>query len=124
MKKKIFCIFACTLLIPIFAVPTMATDISIVIEQPNTIFIPIPRYIEGEKPILEANYHVDILPPELETVSYNDDLLSLIEPLDENMYLGYLENITAFGPRVTTTQGCVETMACCNPGGQQCECCP
>jgi hypothetical protein len=108
MKNKILCILAFTLLISIFAVPSMATEISIIIEQPNSDFIPIPGHIEGEIPILKAKYKVDILPPELETVSYNDDLLSLIEPLDENMYLGYLENITAFGPRVTTTQGCVD----------------
>jgi len=108
MKKKILCIIICTLIISILAVPTMATDISNLIEKQKTDFIPIPGYIEGEKPILKANYQVHSLQPELESVSYNDDLLSLIEPLDEDMYLGYLENITSFGPRVTTTQGCVD----------------
>jgi len=108
MKKKILYILICTLLISILAVPTIATNVSIDIEQPITYFIPLPGQIEGDKPILKANYHVEIFPPELGVATYNDDLLSLIEPLDENMYLGFLENITSFGPRVTTTQGCVD----------------
>jgi hypothetical protein len=86
----------------------MATEIICERDQPITDFIPFPGHIKGDKPILEANYHIDILQPELDVVTYNEDLLSLIQPLDENMYLGFLENITAFGPRVTTTQGCVD----------------
>lgn len=39
-------------------------------------------------------------------VSANDFIVDVIEQMDESMYLGYLENITAFGPRVTGTSAC------------------
>jgi len=70
----------------------------------NNMFI--YRWTEGDEPFLDATYHIDINPPELKTVSYNEDILSLIQQLDEEMYLGYLENLTAFGPRVTGTTEC------------------
>jgi hypothetical protein len=38
--------------------------------------------------------------------SNNELILSLIGKIDENIYLGYLENLTSFGPRVTSTQEC------------------
>ena len=38
--------------------------------------------------------------------SNNDLILSMIENINEKIYLGYLENLTAFGPRVTTSQAC------------------
>ena len=36
----------------------------------------------------------------------NDLIISLIQKINENIYLGYLENLTSFGPRLTTTQAC------------------
>jgi hypothetical protein len=40
--------------------------------------------------------------------SKGTDLSDLIEQLDEPMVLGYLENLTSIGPRVTGTQSCEE----------------
>ncbi len=36
----------------------------------------------------------------------NDNIISMIQQLDEAMVLGYLENLTAFGPRVTSSPDC------------------
>jgi len=36
----------------------------------------------------------------------NEIIFSLIEKIDIKTYLGYLENLTSFGPRVTSTQEC------------------
>jgi len=36
----------------------------------------------------------------------NDIIISLINKINENIYLGYLENLTSFDPRVTTSQAC------------------
>ena len=38
--------------------------------------------------------------------SFDEKVVSLIQKLDENIYLSYLENLTSFGPKVTSTQGC------------------
>jgi len=40
------------------------------------------------------------------TSSLTELVVSLIQQIDENIYLGYLENLTSFGPRVTTSQAC------------------
>jgi hypothetical protein len=40
--------------------------------------------------------------------SYDEDLVTLINQLTEPMFLGYLENLTAFEHRVTTTPNCIE----------------
>ena len=40
---------------------------------------------------------------------YDEDIVSLIQQLDETMYLSYLEDITAFGPRVTGSAACYNT---------------
>lgn len=57
-------------------------------------------FIGGFSDTINSYHH------ELEPVSLDDNIISLIEQLDENIYLGYLENLTDFGPRVTTTQEC------------------
>jgi len=36
----------------------------------------------------------------------NDEIIDIIQNIDEPLYLSYLENITAFGPRVTGTPSC------------------
>ncbi len=38
----------------------------------------------------------------------NEFIIEFIQQMNETMYLGYLENITAFGPRVTGTSACHE----------------
>ena len=43
---------------------------------------------------------------ELEPIYLDDNIITLITQLNENIYLGYLENLTSFGPRVTATPAC------------------
>ena len=38
--------------------------------------------------------------------SVDTDIIDMIQQLNKTMYLGYLENLTAFGPRVTGTSEC------------------
>jgi hypothetical protein len=40
--------------------------------------------------------------------SYNLNIAAMIDELDTPMVLGYIENLTAFGPRVTATSACDE----------------
>ena len=39
-------------------------------------------------------------------ISYNDNIISMIQQLNETMVLRYIENLTAFGPRVTSSPEC------------------
>jgi hypothetical protein len=44
--------------------------------------------------------------PEKTATTMSDIVISLLEQVDETIYLRYLENLTAFGPRVTGTDAC------------------
>jgi len=45
--------------------------------------------------------------PEKTAATIDDVVISMIEQVDESIYLGYLENLTGFGPRVTGTSSCI-----------------
>ena len=99
MKRQTICILVCTLLITMIATPIMGIPI-------NSTNTPYPGCIDVEDFILKETYSVQITTPLETTVSYNEDLVALFQQLDEDIYLGYLENLTAFGPRVTGTSEC------------------
>lgn len=40
------------------------------------------------------------------TVSFNEDIVELIEQINETMVNSYIENLISFGPRVTATKSC------------------
>jgi hypothetical protein len=42
------------------------------------------------------------------SLSVDNNIISMIQELDESLYLGYLENLTDIGPRVTGTDNCLE----------------
>jgi len=44
--------------------------------------------------------------PEKTVVTMNDIIISILEQIDDTTYLGYLENLTSFGPRVTGSDAC------------------
>jgi hypothetical protein len=109
MNKKIISILICIVLFSTVAVPTIGIEISIdankTLKQTNN-FKPNSGCLEGVKPTLIADYQVIIEQPERKTVTYNYDLIDLVQQLDEEIYLGYLENLTDFGPRVTGEPAC------------------
>ena len=107
MKKKIICIIINILIITVLANSVVVSDSLIDIKNVKSNLYHIPSWTEGDEPLLIADYYINIDPPELEPVSYNDDLIYLFQQLDEELYLMYLENLTAFGPRVTGTEECV-----------------
>jgi hypothetical protein len=43
------------------------------------------------------------------TITYDDNVIELIQQLDETLYLEYLEGLISFGPRVTGTQECADS---------------
>jgi hypothetical protein len=76
MKKKIIGIFVCMLMI---------TSVTV---------------IGGYQVEYKDNQSSDLLQ------KGDKDIIDMIQQLDETMYLGYLENLTAFGPHVTGTIEC------------------
>jgi len=41
--------------------------------------------------------------------SLNDLVVTIIQQINEKSYIGYLENLTSFGPRLTTTEACEDS---------------
>jgi len=68
----------------------------------------IPGCLKNGKLDLISNYTLPSIPYQFEqlTSDYNIDIVSLIQLVNEDVYLGYLEELVAFGPRVTTSQEC------------------
>lgn len=72
---------------------------------------PTPGYVDNVED-LDFEVNKEVIKrnnPKLFSPSFlNYDVVELIEQLDEDMMLGYLENLTAFGPRVTGQPACEE----------------
>jgi len=90
LKRKITSIFVILLLIPIFT--SMSSGVPI-------------------KPLNEENsynsvYYQQLFFSNSPSNPIYDGIVELIQQLNETMYLGYLENITSFGPRYTGTPAC------------------
>ena len=72
------------------------------------VALPLPGCIEGNEPIFKVETELlwRVEQPELVDINYNEDIANLIQSLDEEVYLEYLEDLVAFGPRVTQTEEC------------------
>jgi len=91
---KIIGICFCTFLITITLPTADSVDIIKINEQNASALVNDDQY-----PIFQNNVILE---------STNDFIIDVIEQMNESMYLGYLANITAFGPRVTGTSACQE----------------
>ncbi|UCD13324.1 MAG: M28 family peptidase [Thermoplasmatales archaeon] len=92
MKNKIVGICVCGLLMTIALPFTSAVNVDDAIESNPRVSLDYDFY-----PIFQNDVTFE---------TTNDFIIEVIEQLDETMYLGYLENITAFGPRVTGSSAC------------------
>ncbi len=112
MKKKIIGLIICIIL---FSVIVPASGIAINIDEKNKIFrnysyqdypgcmpTSYPEFKTQKIPQLEFA-HNEIFSP-----TFDINITDLIRQINESMILGYLENLTDFGPRVTGTSECYE----------------
>jgi len=44
--------------------------------------------------------------PAINTIQVSNDLTNIVKEIDKNMVLGFIENLTSFGPRVTGSESC------------------
>ena len=72
--------------------------------------LPIPGDMNENELDLIGEYPTrPIVPYETSTVNFNNNIASLIQQVDEELYLDYLEGLVAFGPRVTGSQECYDS---------------
>ena len=116
MKKLFVGIIIITLLVSLSLPVTGFTagpeqKLKTIINQPiDPKFYPLPGFISPDHPgfkLQEAA--VKNLPHhQIEIQSMSDTVIEIIEQMDEDLILGYLEDLVAFGPRVTGEQACLD----------------
>ena len=92
MNKKIIGIVFISLLISIFTHVVSG--------------IPLSPVDEENYSLIDFNNVYHLFNPYRSSNNFDDLVVEIIQQLDETIYLGYLENITSFGPRVTGTSAC------------------
>lgn len=99
-KIGVVVILTCFLLLPGYSfaetVPNSALD------EPHT-----PAYITSKEELKQVTVvprdsHFSLIPPQ----SLDVDIVELLEQLNESLILGYLEDLTSFGPRLSGTEAC------------------
>jgi Peptidase family M28 len=99
-KAFVVIVTFCLLLIPGYALAGM----------PNISMDPTPHkpaYLQSKSDlvdvqVLQRSSPMNPVPP----TTMNLDITELIQQVDESLILGYLENLTSFGPRLTGTPAC------------------
>lgn len=107
MRDRTLVVILCIMLI----VPVASAVSSIEIKANIRIPIkepPKPGHMRGDEYELQAEYQdiININSPEIDSVTYDGGVANLIETLDEDLYLSYLEGLVEYGPRVTGTEEC------------------
>jgi len=110
-KRKVVCLIMCMLMIvtvfPVVGVPIQTEETKILNDTQPRNQPPAPGY--APNPLADTAMDIPLIRehPEKTAVTMDDTVISMIEQVDESIYLGYLENLTGFGPRVTETSSCI-----------------
>jgi hypothetical protein len=68
---------------------------------------PKPAFVESKEDLVDVQVINRPTPSHpMSPTTTNVNIVELIQQLNESLLLGYLENLTAFGPRVTGTESC------------------
>ena len=109
MKKKIIYIFLSILFI-FYVVPTSGMFIydNVYNFEKELNEPPLPGCMDNDEilPFNENYPQLELVNPPKFQKNSNENIISLIQQLNETLYLYYLENLVSFGPRVTTSQAC------------------
>ncbi len=67
---------------------------------------PMPAYIESQEDLVDVPViQSQSLSHPMSPTTTNVNIVDLLQQLNETLLLGYLENLTSYGPRVTGTEG-------------------
>lgn len=108
MRKIIRIVSLCVVII-LFSMSALCLQSHTTHAANNVIWPKIPGNMNGNQPIFDVGYRepLSASPPEIPYASFDVNITDLITQIDESMILGYLQNLTGFGPRVTGETGCV-----------------
>jgi hypothetical protein len=111
MNRKIIGLIFCTILISTVVLQASGTKLDIVELFQTSLYDPVipplPGDMKSDKLELQIEYKIKRVLDSLDkTATYDENVVSLIQQLDEEIYLDYLEDLVAFGPRVTATEAC------------------
>ncbi|HWR64304.1 MAG TPA: M28 family peptidase [Candidatus Thermoplasmatota archaeon] len=110
-KSKIICLVICTLMIvtvfPVVGLPIQTAEMKNLNVTQSRTQPPTPGY--APIPPADALLDSSILRerPEITTATMDDVVVSIIEQVDESIFLSYEENLTVNGPRPTESAACV-----------------
>ncbi|UCF11927.1 MAG: Zn-dependent exopeptidase M28 [Thermoplasmatales archaeon] len=112
MKKKLICFLICTLLT--FSFVTTGTSFfdekqqeSVILDDP-LVTPKKPGHMTDPYPSLPVPEQISVISHQIPQPinAPSPEVIDMIIQLTEPLYLGFLENLTAFGPRETGTQAC------------------
>ena len=109
MNKTPFCMIVCVLLVAnaLSLIGPFESSRKTIIKDANPW---LPRCMKENYLDIKNNYttQTDKGNREYTQPGYTGDIVNIIQQIDESMMVGYLENLTSFGPRVTATSACDE----------------
>ena len=109
--KKITCLVLCTLMlltiVPVIGYPIQTGDIDNSNSTQPHYTAPRPGY--APNPPSDTLNDVPLVRqhPQKPAATMDDIVISMLQQVDESIYLGYLEDLVAFGPRRTGTSSCI-----------------
>lgn len=107
--KKIFTILIITFLLSFFSINIIASENIQFNKIHNPPIIPGDMYSNEIENIQEYSNILNNNQIKVYSSSINELVVSIIQQIDENIYLSYLENLTSFGPRYTTSEACEDS---------------
>ena len=112
MRKKIIAVLIAIIFFGTGFLSVSAVDINLTKKinfyNLNEPLVSIPGDMKGNQLPFGSGFESprEIYISNVEQVCVDDNIVSLIEKLDEELILEFLENLTSFGPRVTGTEAC------------------
>jgi hypothetical protein len=110
-KSKIICLMICTLMIvtvfPVVGLPIQTGETkNLNVAQPRNQ-PPTPGYAPTQPADTILDGSIMRERPEVTAATMNDIVVSIIEQVDESIFLSYEQNLTANGPRPTGSPACI-----------------
>ncbi len=110
-KSKIICSVFCVLMIvtvfPAVGLPIQEGKLQTTTSNLGPFWAPGPGEATVKAPDQLLDTSMTRPYPERPTATMDDIVISMIEQVDEAIYMSFLENLTSFGPRRTGTASCI-----------------